>query len=194
MYFPVLLLALPGIRPFARRHPVELAIAIGSFALLLIAVGSVPSWRGEWTYGPRYLIAVLPILSLPAIATLEHLTTLRPRLKAAAIFATATVLLSSASMQFIVNGLDFWAVHRITFPFEKMHTNLGVFRYLNDHVEGRILRDLKSHQGHLSESALFEAAAKTLPPAALQQYDGYVGGILQETNWFWWPPPPKSAG
>jgi hypothetical protein len=188
MYFPVLLLALAGIRSFARKHSAELAIAAGSFAVLLIAVASVPSWRGEWTYGPRYLIATLPILSLPALPALEHLATLRPRLKAAAVFAIATVLLSSTYMQFVVNGLDFFAVHRIAFPFEKMHTNLGVFRYLNDHVEARILRDLQRHDGRLSESALFEAASKTLPPAALQQYDGYVSGILHETNWFWWPP------
>jgi hypothetical protein len=190
-YFPVLLLAIPGVRLFATRHPADAIIAIGSFVLLLLAVGSIPSWRGEWTYGPRYLIAVLPILSLPAICFAEKMLSWRLPLTAMAMTATAAVLLFSTWLQYQVNRLDFWAVHHMAGPFEKSGMDMYLFRYLNDHVEGVILHDLVQHQGHLQGSELIKRVAETLAPSAVQQYQAYVTHILEETNWYWWPPSTK---
>lgn len=192
-YFPLLLLAIAGIRTFVSRHPADAAIAFGSFFLLLFTIGSIPSWRGEWTYGPRYLIAVLPILALPAIATIEQILSRRPPFPALIATAVAAILLCSTYLQYQVNRLDFFAVSRISYPLEQNRMNISLFRYFNDQLEGAILRDLTRNQDHLRDSDLFKIVAKTLPPPELDPYQSRVADILQQTNWYWWPPPVPSA-
>lgn len=194
VYFPVLVLALPGVRRFAARFPVDAVVALGAFALLLVTLGAIPSWRGEWTYGPRYLIAILPVVALPALTWFDRLAEARPtpggswRVGGAGAVAVL-LLLWSASLQWEVNRLNFWTVHQLASPFEEGNGNVWLFRYLNDHVEGTILRDLRSHEGDLSRAELCRDVARSFPPAAARRYEAYVGGLLAEANWYWWPPP-----
>ncbi len=71
--FPVLILAVPGWMKYLGRHTAEavflLAVLLGMFDI----VAPLPFWRGELAYGPRYFLYLLPVLSLPALYTLEWL-------------------------------------------------------------------------------------------------------------------------
>jgi hypothetical protein len=76
--FPVLILALVGWRHYVREHMAEavfvLAVTLGMFDI----VAPLPFWRGEVAYGPRYLLYLLPVLSLPALYVLDWLAAPAP--------------------------------------------------------------------------------------------------------------------
>jgi hypothetical protein len=59
---PVLLLAFAGMRRMSRRDVVMiLAIA----AIFLFAIASFNGWSGGGSFGPRYLLPIIPLLALP---------------------------------------------------------------------------------------------------------------------------------
>ena len=74
LHFPLLVLAVFFARRFYRRYPVE-AVLGAVCAASLLGVFLVFESVGEWCYGPRYLLSVLPILALPALMALlgKHL-------------------------------------------------------------------------------------------------------------------------
>jgi hypothetical protein len=67
-YMPVALLAIPGIVVLARsgRRPAAIAMA----ATIVAFVGAYAAWQGlgGWTWGPRYLTPVTPLLGILAVA------------------------------------------------------------------------------------------------------------------------------
>jgi len=74
-YAPWLLLAPPGLwvmcrDPRWRREGIALSAAAG---LLMVFVAGMFAWEGGWSVGPRYLAAVVPLLSIPVVVLLERL-------------------------------------------------------------------------------------------------------------------------
>lgn len=65
LYFPVLLLAVFGMRSFWRQWPLPFAFACLSFLFMYLLCSWFVNWRGDWCLGPRYLLFVLPALGLP---------------------------------------------------------------------------------------------------------------------------------
>lgn len=70
IFTPVALLGLWGlarqIAPGEPRDPALVSFGIAALATLLIA-GSYPVWWGGWSFGPRYLVDVLPVLGLASL-------------------------------------------------------------------------------------------------------------------------------
>ena len=65
LYSPPLILGLIGFRAFARRYGEE-ALLIAGIALGYLLLYSIPvDWDGGWSWGPRYLLALVPFLMLP---------------------------------------------------------------------------------------------------------------------------------
>lgn len=108
IHHPWLLPGLLGI-PFALRHiGFCLTFACLAFISELFVVGSFANWRGEWCYGPRYLVFAMPVLSLPMAALYERLRLDRP---GAARLAAIIVFLVMARYQWTVNRLPYFASH-----------------------------------------------------------------------------------
>jgi len=61
---PLLLLALPGLVLRARRSALEAGLLGGGALALILFIAGYPNWHGGWTVGPRYLVAVVPLLGL----------------------------------------------------------------------------------------------------------------------------------
>ncbi|MBI4346480.1 MAG: hypothetical protein HY553_06470 [Elusimicrobia bacterium] len=64
---PVFLYALPGLAAM-RRLPgarVEAAGIAATFAGMAVLFSGYAGWHGGWTYGPRYLVLLLPFLAVP---------------------------------------------------------------------------------------------------------------------------------
>jgi hypothetical protein len=66
---PVLIMSMIGIWLMSRvsKYRVEALIAITAFFSLLILYSGFYAWWGAWTFGPRYLIPMLPFLCLPLV-------------------------------------------------------------------------------------------------------------------------------
>lgn len=84
-YSPPLLLAMLAARPFFRRHRAE-ALACLAIAVTHLAFYSrLTLWNGDWAWGPRYLLVVLPFLYLPVYSFLDTLRAARWRAIVASI-------------------------------------------------------------------------------------------------------------
>lgn len=88
IFTPIALLGIWGlvrqIAPGEPRDPALVPFGIAALACLLVA-GSYPDWWGGWSFGPRYLVDVLPVLGLAGIGVWNRLGTRSRRLAKAAI-------------------------------------------------------------------------------------------------------------
>ncbi len=72
-------LGLAGILRFARHRRAE-ALAVGALFLAYLAFhAKIQGWHGAWTWGPRYLLPALALLTLPLMSTLEWAAARRGR-------------------------------------------------------------------------------------------------------------------
>ena len=89
VWWPVALLAAAGVRrrgePAGTEHRAPLLLA--PLALLVVMSG-YPNWHGGWFAGPRYLLAVLPLVVVLAARGAERLA----RVRGAPVVACAAVL------------------------------------------------------------------------------------------------------
>ncbi|NNE42929.1 MAG: hypothetical protein HKN12_01860 [Gemmatimonadetes bacterium] len=70
-FSPVLLLAFPGFRRLWTARRVE-AIGIALFAGAYVGfLGFVTVWNGDWTWGPRHLLPIVPVVALAMAPALE---------------------------------------------------------------------------------------------------------------------------
>ncbi|HZD41167.1 MAG TPA: glycosyltransferase family 39 protein [Terriglobales bacterium] len=70
-YSPVALLFFPAIIPFYNRHRILAASFVTVSISYLLFMSKNIYWHGDWAWGPRYLLAILPFLIIPAVALLE---------------------------------------------------------------------------------------------------------------------------
>jgi hypothetical protein len=73
IYVPPLLLAALGLRRFWRQHRTSGLLMLATVAPLALFYGAFPSWPGDWSWGPRYLVFAVPVLLLPMIGFLPGL-------------------------------------------------------------------------------------------------------------------------
>jgi len=66
-----LVLALWGLPRFARKHKAETLFIAALFASLVVFFGMYSFWPGDGSWGPRYMIPLLPFAMLPALETIE---------------------------------------------------------------------------------------------------------------------------
>ncbi len=111
---PPLLLALLAVKPFLRRFPREAVFFAGLFGVNLLLLGSIPTWKGEWCYGPRYLLFLLPVVSLPFALVLENACSAPSSLRKALLMALCVGTLgTSLWYQVQVNRLPFLVYYRL---------------------------------------------------------------------------------
>jgi hypothetical protein len=83
VYTPVFLMLAVWGRSFARRFPAFTSMLVGIIVLHLLVFGTWIAWWGAWSWGPRFLVPLVPFLSL---ALAEGIATSRSRaLRAAAL-------------------------------------------------------------------------------------------------------------
>lgn len=71
-YSPVLLLALFGYVKAFRKHKYEFSLITALVAIYLIFYSMWRAWHAGWSWGPRYLVPILPLMCIPMAATWEH--------------------------------------------------------------------------------------------------------------------------
>jgi hypothetical protein len=112
IHYPLLGIALFGWLSFWRKYRLESLfyfVVAGCILLPLLGMGSE-----GYGYGPRYLLPVLIVCSLPALEVMRRVGTLRPPLVRYASMATmAGVLAWSCAMQVYVNSLPFFTFHHL---------------------------------------------------------------------------------
>lgn len=186
LYFPLLPFALLGLKRFAERHRLDAVAMLTIFAAFLLALAKLPSWAGEWTYGPRYLLFILPVLSLPFLVfaddVLERLGTWQARAWALAVIAS---LGYSAYLQAQVNRLPFFTYYNARIAGRTPES----IAYFYDHHVGVICDDLVRHRANLEELPFFAELKRDAPPDFVRDYRAALTAMLARGNLYWTLPP-----
>jgi hypothetical protein len=70
-YSPILLLTIHGTYKFIKTYRAESLLYLISFVMIL-SIYSMNEWWGGNCYGPRYILAVIPFITIPISATIEE--------------------------------------------------------------------------------------------------------------------------
>ena len=100
-YSPPVILALLGARAFFHRHRAEALTCLGIILIHLVFYARLSLWNGDWAWGPRYLLLILPFALLPAAAFLAQVRG-RP-LWQATVVSVATVGVAVQLLGTLVN-------------------------------------------------------------------------------------------
>jgi hypothetical protein len=73
LFNPPLALGLTSAGQFHRRHPAVSWFLWTMAGVHLVFFGGLQNWDGDWSWGPRYLLPLVPLLMLPAAPFLEGL-------------------------------------------------------------------------------------------------------------------------
>jgi hypothetical protein len=184
LHFPVLLFALAGWPNFFRKHKPD-AIAAAFFGITLLLVNSMYiNWRGESSYGPRYLLPILPILSLPFI---EYLTWLikRPNRIAKSLLGGGTIalLVYSFLLQVSVNTSPFFFCYSLKDILDDKRFSKPA-TYLRSHSFGTIDRDFLLYKfGY--PSPFTGRFLDQLNAAEVERFSGLTESL--RSNYYWFP-------
>lgn len=89
LFAPVMLIAAAGLPRMLRDARAAAVMVMAVFALFVAAHGSLAGWPGDWAWGPRYFVFVIPLLFLPVVFALQGPHTRRARAAGAAIIAVS---------------------------------------------------------------------------------------------------------
>ncbi len=185
--FPPLLLALMGLRRFFRQHWDEAVFLLAVLGVFFAVVEPRQSWRGEWAYGSRYFVFILPLLALPALYPLEWACARCS--KPAGALAVALLCLASAFMIFVqmeVNQLDFffkyWA--QLSLP---AHHSRAAEEYFNHTSFPRINWDHIHADGHWEQLPYYSDLERAVPPETLTAWKAKIHSLVSNRNLYWFP-------
>jgi hypothetical protein len=141
--FPLLFLALFFWKDFWRQNPRESEFLFLTFIVVIIPHALFVNWRGEWGYGPRYLLLLLPALSLPAA---EFFAAFKSRewitQNSLPILAAIVLLGASAHLQFVVNRFPFFAYYHLFYSVSD-ETQMRIHSHFMRLPQGRILLEFE---------------------------------------------------
>ena len=184
LHFPVFLFALAGWPMFFRKHKLD-AVAAAFFGITLLLVNSMYiNWSGESSYGSRYLLPILPILSLPFI---EYLTWLikRPNRIAKSLLGggTMALLLYFFLLQVSVNTLPFFFCYSLKDILDDKRFSKPAI-YLRSHSFETIDRDFLLYKfGY--PSPFTGRFLDQFNAAEVERFSGLTESL--RSNYYWFP-------
>ncbi len=184
-HFPLLLLALFGAREFWRRHRLEAIVLLAVFVPFLLFISKLPVWAGEFSYGPRYLLFVLPVLSAPAIVFADSVIERWPAWRARALAAAAIACLAwSAWLQVQVNRLGFWIYYEARSALELAYSDAAAEFFRDRHV-GVVNTDLLRYRPDLTKLPYFPEFQRRASTELAEKYVTGLGRMIDRGNWYW---------
>ena len=184
--FPLLIFALVALRRFIERHRLDAVVMLSIFGAFLLFLAKLPSWAGEWSYGPRYLLPMLPVLSLPFLLfaddVLDRIGTWRARAWAAAAVAA---LAYSAYLQVQVTRMPFWTYYNARILVDALVVSPETLDYFFNHHDAVVVNDVIRHRSNLAALPYLAEVEERAPPQLLELYRDNLGRMLERGNLYW---------
>jgi len=183
IYFPVMLLALIGMLRLPRGHRAAYGWIWAAFIVLYVVNASFVNWRGDWSYGPRYLLFALPMLSLPLVLLLAGNGL--PRF-GRALVAVGVLMLSlmSVNAMFSIHGVGWFAAFQAQQCFEDEEPrNEDLAKYFQQ-PHWRINSDLWEYRMGKSEFPPLRLVEDTLTSDQLEQRAQQLQQLPLQ-NYYW---------
>jgi len=192
LHYPLLILSLFGAAAFWRRHRPDAIAMAAVFVPFLLLTSKMPLWAGEFGYGPRYLLFVLPVLSLPAVVFADSIIDRIGEWRARAwTAATLACLAYSAYLQVQVNRLSFWTYYEARAVLEVAYSDSAADWFRDRHV-GVICADLIRYRSDLTALPWFPEFRRKVSPQIAEQYVRELGRLIDRGNWYWSRPTSSS--
>jgi hypothetical protein len=186
VHFPPLVLACFGLRRMWRTHRFEYAWTLAYFALLFFIYSNYTFWKGEASYGPRYLLFGLPALALPAVLALDALRAMSQRgwrTGCVALLAVGVALAVFAQVQ--ANRLEFHAFFRLRHQFQSIEArDPELNRYLRQTNTALFNRDFIRFREAGAAPLPLARLADRLPDASYQRLETAVRSYLSSNHLF----------
>ncbi|MEK6624026.1 MAG: hypothetical protein AABY86_03600 [Bdellovibrionota bacterium] len=187
IHFPILIFAMLGFPHFYRRYKaVSLSILL-IFLVFFFTIAKLPSWRGEWCYGPRYLLFILPTLGLPCVTVLNNIFRFQANLKMITQLSLIFIICAiSTFAQIQVNHLPFF--FRYSVQPNNLITNEIAREYFSTRHFARINFDfikVKSDIDRLRALDFFKAMESLSSPHVVEAYRNKVREKLANRNYYW---------
>ena len=141
------------------------------------------NWRGESSYGPRYLLPILPILSLPFLEYLKWLGNLPQIAKSVLATGTATLLACSLLLQMCVNTLPFFFCYDLKQILDDNRYSKPA-TYLRSHHFGTINRDFLLYRFGCP-SPFTGKFLDQLNAAEVERFSALTESL--RSNYYWFP-------
>ena len=184
--FPPLLLALACWRRFWREHKEEAIFTLAIFVLFLNVNILRGNWRGEWCYGPRYFLFILPLLALPAVYALEWAGQHRRR---PAGYLTLGALglagLFFVAAQWQVNRLDWFFRYHVAVDLSSLK-DPEVWRYFNRTNFAQISWDYWRARHDLTKIPYYDRIHDGLSREEMENFLSETQYLLSHPNLYWW--------
>lgn len=199
-HFPPLVLALGGLWAMGRRYPREGWVLVGWVVLGCLPLLTVPSWAGEWGYGPRYLVFALPVLAVPAVVWMDGWAE-RGGAGFWAVSVLAGVLaVGGVYLNWQVNRLEFFTGNTMRNPLRDLgppspemgwHDDFAAYpgrEYFDWRPWGLVVRDVMASGGRLERHPLEGVVREVLGGPGSEGYEAFRVHLwvhYRNTNWYW---------
>jgi hypothetical protein len=184
LYFPVFTIGLIGFWQFVRRWPQDSFLFLTMGATLFLLNAKMFGVLGGWCYGPRYMLPVLPLLSIPFIQTLNLIGDEWRRwwIKSLAV-VIALLLLFSLRLQLNVNAMPFFLHYDLELAFADVH-DASIEGYFDHQMPGLIDGDVFAFKQGKPWLPI-EVLANRLPPEQLTKVETSIRDQII-LNYYWW--------
>jgi hypothetical protein len=184
IYFPLLVFALFGYVRFFRRYLEETLLFLPGGIVLLLIYAKLLNPVGIWCYGPRYMLPILPLLSLPFVSTLECLLDHYRKWWAMSCLTIMALSFSySCDLQLKVNALPFFTYFRLQTLFSQFH-DPEVDRYFTSHHFGTINGDILAAKDGQPLPLLDRVTPRLDFRSASQLIENM--DRMTPSNYYWW--------
>jgi hypothetical protein len=182
IHFPLLGFALFGYMSFQRRYPLETGLMAGLFVFYVLLISGFSNWSGDICYGPRYLLFLLPVVSLPFVAVVDWLTSgSHWRRRWALALLVAVSMLFSCRMQVAINSLHFFTINQVSALLQSWKLP-EIRAYFHDHrslISSDIIAFKRGHRPFYP----VEVLRARLVPGKEGNFDEFESGIRQNIQW-----------
>lgn len=213
-YAPALLVSMATLPSFARKHPGEGWLIIFICAPALVVFAKWNQWHGDYTWGPRFLVPLVPLLALPVAEALSLARRRGRKLVAAAVVVIAAVSLLVQALGVAVNYNEYLLIMKTQAPYDLFYDpdNPGRIDLRDDLVNPHYVPEFSPLAGHwwlakhmarhrrlgpdeLRDKMQADFPWKALAPYAAPQLNAPLRAVAPDFWWSYLPEfYPRSAG
>ncbi len=182
IHYPLMIFALIGLPNFIRRCRLDAGFIYFIVLIHFLTFCCFSSFSGEWCYGPRYLINILLIASIPIVDTWTIIWHWASRIaRFLSLGFISAVLLWSLQMQINMNSLEYFTWYFVSGLYEQFK-NPQIDRYFKKTHRGLIHGDLIAWRNSKRPFYPTIVVMQLLPPNQKGVLQEIEGNLLEMTK------------
>ncbi|MBM4252445.1 MAG: hypothetical protein FJ146_10780 [Deltaproteobacteria bacterium] len=168
IYFPVVVFALLGAKIHAKIYPRESWLIWLNLLVIVIVAGGWKNSRGDWGFGPRYLVPAISLTLIPALFAYRQVAARGMRDTRRALFTLifGALMLWGTKRQIVVAQLDFFAAQQVSGSLREINDQLYADQYFQKATQYKVTEELLTfcRGGNSGRFYILDRTIRTLYP------------------------------